>query len=259
MRYFTVTHQPLSWPLHAFMEPVSTVPAGDGVTDLGARFPELAGRGAELGEYATLFAVRRLLQETWRQEGRPADGEMVGISHYRRFAVTRPTGTAEFVFGAVAPQVFAQLRDETFLPPPDTLAVPPLVEFPVSMLRLYGQNHAMRDLLHFLGVAIDLGVVNGNEVAVFLIGRSMVPTPSVSIVPAVWLVETLEAVERVVQAFESTVGRPREGYQRRAVGFCCERLHAMLLARLLVGWKQERIVMHRALLVSEDETYRIGA
>jgi hypothetical protein len=258
MRYFTVTHQPLGWPLPGFMEPVSTVPAGDRVTDLGERYPDLAGRGPELGEYATLFAVRRLLQETWAQDGPPADGEMLGISHYRRFAVTRATGTADFVFGTVTPDVFATLPDELFTPPAGTLLVPPLVEFAASVLQFYGNNHSVRDLLHFMGIAVDLGVVSEPELAVFLTGRHMVPTPSTAVVPATWFVETLESVERVAQEFGKTVAQPRDGYQRRATGFCCERLHALLLARLLVSWPPDRIAMNRALLVSEDGTYQLG-
>jgi len=258
MRYFTATHEKLEWPLPAFMEAVSTVPAGDGVTDLSVSYPELAGRGRSLGEYATLFGVRRVLQESWATDGGATDGEMVGISHYRRFAVTRPTGTPTFIFGAVGPDEFAQLPDDLFLPAAGAVAVPPLIDFGLSILAVYARNHPVRDLLHFMGLATDLGVVDDKEAAVFLNGRHMVPTPTVSVVPSGWLATVLEDLERVVDAFESTVAQPREGYQSRAVGFCCERVHALLLARLLLTWEPEQVIMNRSLIVSRDGEYQVG-
>lgn len=258
MRYFTATHEKLEWPLPDFMEPVSTVPAGDGVTDLGDRFPELAGRGPELGEYATLFGVRRVLQESWRRDGPPKAEEMVGTSHYRRFAVTRPIGTPTFIFRGVTPESFAELADDLFLPPPGTVVIPPMYDFGASVLQVYSQNHSVRDLLHFMGLAVDLGVVDDREMAAFLHGSSMVATPSVSVVPATWFADTLEGIERVVDAFESTVAVPRDGYQRRAVGFCCERVHALLLVRLLSGWQPETVIMNPSLIVSPDGTYQVG-
>lgn len=106
------------------MEPVSTVPAGEGVTDLSERYPELAGRGPELSEYATLFAVRRLLQESWGEDG-PPDGErMLGLGHYRRFAVTRETGTHSDVYGVVSPERFTGLAEDLFLPGPASCSSP---------------------------------------------------------------------------------------------------------------------------------------
>src|ERR1700710_1891255 len=101
MKYFCVTHQALRWPIPSFMRAVSTVPAGKGVQDLSTRYPQLAGRGAELGEYATLFGVRRLLQESWERGAPSASDQMIGVAHYRRFAVTRPTGTSALVNGVV--------------------------------------------------------------------------------------------------------------------------------------------------------------
>lgn len=259
MRYFTATHEELDWPLPGFMEPVSTVPAGDGVTDLGERFPELAGRGVELGEYATLFGVRRLLQESWREDGPPAADEMVGISHYRRFAVTRPTGTQTFLVGEVTSRVFADLPDDLFLPPPGAIMVPALVDFGGSVQGFYAHHQPVRDLLHFMGLAVDLGVVDDRSVADFLSGHRMMPTASVSVVPASWLVATLEQLERVAEAFGATVATPREGYQRRARGFCCEWLHGMLLGQLLSGWPADRVIMNRALLVSPEPPHRPGS
>lgn len=258
MRYFCATHQPLEWPLPAFMEPVATVPAGADVTDLSERFPELAGRGVEFGEYATLFALRRLLQESSDQDGSPAGDEMIGISHYRRFAVTRPTGKPSRMFGVVGSAEFMALPDDLFLPPAGTLLLPSPVDPGVPIVSSYGMAHPVHDLLRFMGTAIDMGVVDEDVAGRFLSQNVMITTPTAAVVPVTWLVDVLEKLELVVEAYRSTYALPREGYQQRAAGFCCERLHALFAAELARSWPADRVTFNPALLVSEEGEYRPG-
>jgi hypothetical protein len=258
VKYFVVTHRPLEWPLPDFMQPVSTVPAGDGVADLSEDHRHLRGRGPEWSEYATLFGVRRLLQATWAASGPPSDDEMLGIAHYRRFPVTRPIGTPSDVYGVLSTDEFTQLPDDVFLPPPGTLLLPSGADRGMSVLSQYARSHVARDLMHFMGIAIDLGVVDDRAVAGYLSQNTMVAAPSIGVYPAAWYVHVLHQLERVVDAFEAGVAVRREGYQSRTVGFCCERLHSMLLLELLNGWPQDRVTVNPAVIVSDDGTYAPG-
>src|SRR6476619_2302012 len=105
------------------MEAVSAAPRGEGIADLSEQYPQFRGRDPVLGEYATLFALRRHLQECL-DRGESSPGDMVGLSHYRRFAVTLPTGTPSFVYGVVRPGEFAKLSRERFIPRAGTLVFP---------------------------------------------------------------------------------------------------------------------------------------
>jgi hypothetical protein len=282
MRYFNLTHRPGEWPVPAFMERVSTVPVGEGVTDLSERYPHLRDRGRELSEYATLFAVRRLLQESWGPDGTPQpplggggaadlpgdarrarphlpqNETMVGVCHYRRYAVTEPVGKPSFAYGLVTPEEFAELPDRLFLPPPKTVLMPAPINLGMPIVTQYGAEHVTRDLLHFMGIAIDLGIVDDRTVADFLGHNVMIAAPTTGVFPAEWLVLVLEALESVVDAFEATVAVPREGYQRRALGFCCERLHSLLTASLVARWPEDKLIATRAVVVSTEETYTDG-
>ncbi|MCZ2827143.1 MULTISPECIES: hypothetical protein [unclassified Modestobacter] len=257
MRYFVVTHRPLDRPLRPFMEAISTVPAGDDVLDLSAEHPQYAGRGPELSEYATLFALRRHLQASWSESGPPSDDEMCGIAQYRRYPVTRPVGVPSDVYGMVTPAEFGELPDDVFQPAPGTLLLPSVAQVG-TVLGQYGRNHAVRDLLHFMGIAIDLGVIDDRAAASFLSQSVMVVAPTIGVYPTRWYVQLLEDLERVADAFESRAAVPREGYQRRATGFCLERLHGMLLAGLVATWPGDRVTQNRAIVVSEDLTYTSG-
>jgi hypothetical protein len=258
MRYFCLTHKPVEWPIPTFMEQVSTVPVGDGVLNLAEQYPELAGRGTVISEYATLFGIRRMLEDSWTDGAEPPSDEMVGIAHYRRFAVTRPMGTPSFVYGLVRPEIMPTVTDDLFLPAPGTLLLPPPADLGMTVVTQYGAAHHVRDLLHFLGLAIDLGVADDKQVASFLGQNVMIAAPTVGIYPVRWLVETLTALERVIDAFESSAAVPREGYQRRAAGFACERLHSMLTLGLVTTWPDQRIVFNRAMVVSTENRYQDG-
>lgn len=255
MRYFVVTHQPIEWTLPDFMEPVSTVPCGGDVVDLSAEYPQFSGRGPQLSEYATLFALRRLLEESQQGSGLPAEDEMIGVAHYRRYPVTRPIGIPSDVYGVLTPAEFETLGDEAFLPEPGTLLLPRILTG-TSMLEQYNSSHGVRDLLHFMGLAADLGVIHERAAASFLAHKVMVPACTVGVYPARWYLDVLARLERVAEAFESTVARTAEGYQSRATAFCCERLHSMLLAQLTSQYEADRVLVNPAVIVSRDGVYQ---
>lgn len=257
MRYFSVTHRPLEWPLPAFMEPISTQPAGPGVLDLSEQYPECGGRSG-LSEYETLFALRRQLQASWPDGEPPADEQMIGISHYRRFAVTRPTGTPSDIYTAVGPAEFATLPEDLFVPPPGTLVISTPTRFVVPVLAQYAGAHVLRDLLHFMGLAVDLGVVDDRTMATYLGRNVLLAAPSVGVYPTGWYLQGLADLEAVADAFQATVEVPREGYQRRVLGFCCERLQSLLALQLAERWPQDQVITNRAMIVSDDATYRTG-
>jgi hypothetical protein len=257
VRYFSVAYRPLEWPLPDWMEVVSTAPAGAGVTDLSETCPEFARRDPVLGEYATLFAVRRLLEEA-RERGESSGDDMVGISHYRRFAVTRPTGKSSYVYGAVTPREFARLPRELFVPKTGTVLFPSPVRVGPTVLGQFAQYHHTRDLLHFMALAIDLGIVTNEQATEWLAGQVLVPAAAIGVYPEDWLVRTLTDLETVVDAFESTAAVPRDGYQRRTVAFCLERLHGLLLSGLIEQCPEDGFISHPALLVSPDGVYHPG-
>lgn len=259
MRFFCVTDRPLPWPVPRFMEPVSTVPAGDGVLDLGEKYPELAGRGDSLGEYATLFGVRRLLQESWPDGAPPADEDMVGIAHYRRFAVTRPTGQPEQWFSVVPPEAFRALRDEVFLPPPATVLIPLPTNLGAPVLARYAAAHPVRDLLHFMALAVESGVIGNQAVSGSLGKPVMVQACAMGVYPAAWLVQVLQFLEQIVDRFESTVAVPRDADHRRVLRLCCERLHSLLLELLVAALPAEQIMAAPLLVVGENGTVEAAA
>lgn len=250
MRYFCLTERPIRWPVPGFMEVVSTAPAGSRVVNLAKKYPELARRGQTLGVYATLFGVRRLLQDSWSGQEPPADQALVGIAHHDRFAVTRRVGTVKGPYQLVPPEDLKRLPDEAFCPPRAAVLFPAPIALPVSALGDHHARYSVRDLLHFMAVAIELGVVSDHVVSASLGQAVAVPSCSVGVYPAAWLVQVLELIEQVVDRYESTVAVPREGRRQSGLGACCELLHSMLLERLIEALPPQQTMAGPPVLVA---------
>jgi hypothetical protein len=251
VRYFCVTHKAIPWRLPSFMTVVGSgadFPAGG--LDLSVDYSEQTGRHVRLGEYGPLFAVRRLL-ESAHETG------LVGLSHYRRFPVTRTVGEPDQFMQRMDGRHFQALADEVFLPGPGVVLAPIPVNFGMPVIAQYATHHAARDLLFFFGLAVDLGVIGDGHAGAFLAHPAFRPTPSVGIFPAPWLISALTGIEQVCDAFEAAHVVDRDGYQRRAMGFCCERLHSLLLEIMLADWPAGSVNSQRVLVISDEDALSV--
>jgi hypothetical protein len=245
--YFSVTHRAVSWPLRDWMTVIGGGPTRPPeCRDLTQEYPETKTLNVSMSEFRQLFALRRLIEDE-QFEG------MVGVSHYRRFAVSDPGISAE---GGdqqlVDPATFQALPDQVFLGDGQQLIVPSFVDFGKTTLVQYAQAHEARDLMYFFALAVDLGVVTGDAASLFLSQGGMIACASIGVFPGPWLVSALTALEQVSRAFEANFLIERGAYQGRTIAFCCERLMALLVQQLAIGWPDEKLSMCRPLIISED-------
>lgn len=230
--FFCITHKQPEWPLPDFLTVVGTggyVPR-NGIA-LSQHYPELAFQNEHLGEFAALFALRRMLADA------PPES-LVGICHYRRFALIRPQGEMRGFNSYAHPDLLARARPEDFFGEGNKIIVPSLVHFAGSVLRQYGAVAEARDLLMYFGAAVDAGAIEQNAAADFLSQNSFIPACTAAYIPVGWLRDILTRVEMATNEFMRTTHIEREGQQKRNAGFCAERLHSMLLQQYLdqFGW-----------------------
>lgn len=256
MRYYCMTHKELPEYVRPYMTGISNRSGlGPHVRNVAAGIEHLEGGGDRLSEYATLFGLaRELATETDDLD------EMIAFSHYRKFpAVQEVQGNQTDVYSAITPAEFADLGDDVLVPPDGVLVFPEPTRHGMNLISQYDYCHVLRDFLYFMALAIDLGVVEDSDVARYLDGELMLCAPTVGVFPKSWVVQAMHALETVAVAFESTVNIPREGYQKRVLGFCIERLHSLLLMQLVAAWPAGMTRAHRIILVSEDRGYQVGA
>jgi len=177
-----------------------------------------------LGEYYYLFALRRAL------EGR-TDLTSITVSQYRRFVTVTPVGVpaanqdhVQVVTPAAAAEAETGLlvREKAkgwLIPTALSLAVP--VHFDM--------HHILRDYYRFLADSYDAGALNRAETLHATSALLFIASSSIGVFPAQTLLAILTKMEACVEAFVAGGYVPREGYQRRVIGFCLERLQSMLI------------------------------
>lgn len=244
--YYCITHQPCAWPLPDFMTVIGT---GSYVPERGIAlsrdFPDLAHRNASLGEYVALFAIRRLLQASG------ASG-FVGLCHYRRYVLPTPLGEVRGIASYAPATQLADLTPADFYGDGQTPIVSASFDFRRSVLQQYANDGVGRDLLMYFGDAIDCGVISNQEAAQFLSGSVFAPAPTVAYIPVQWFIDIVQALEVVTSRFHRYHHVEREGYQSRAIGFSCERLHALLLSRRIAEWGADRVMTRVQTILSAD-------
>ena len=230
--FFCITHKQPEWPLPDFLTVVGTGDyAPPGGIALSQLYPEFAFRNEHLGEFAALFALRRMLAEA------PA-ASLVGVCQYRRFALTQPLGQMHGFNSFAHPDMLAQAKPEHFFGEGNKIIVPSLVNFGGSVLRQYAAVARARDMLMYFGTAVDAGVVDESAVANFLSQNTFMPACTAAYIPVGWFRDILTRVELATDLFMKTAHIEREGDQKRNAGLCAERFYSMLLQQHLdqFGW-----------------------
>ncbi|QBE64018.1 hypothetical protein [Pseudoduganella lutea] len=243
--FYCISHKDPGWPLPPFMTVVGT---GGYVPEHGigmsVHCPQFAFKNNQLGEYAALFMIRRVLEEAH------ATG-FVGICHYRRYALTVEIGEARGFNFHAHPDQLRQLAPEAFYADGATPIISVPVGFAGTVLQQYAANAVGRDLLMFFGDAIDSGVVTNDEAAQFLSGNSFITAGNVGVIPVDWFVDILGDIEKVVARFSHNHYIRREGYDERSMGLCCERLHSLLLTRKVLAYGPERVIARPLTVLTE--------
>ncbi|GGC07609.1 hypothetical protein [Pseudoduganella buxea] len=235
--FYCISHKDPGWPIPPFMTMVGTggfVPAGG--IGMSVHCPQFAFKNNQLGEYAALFMIRRLLEEAH------ATG-FVGICHYRRYALTVEIGEARGFNFHAHPDQLQGLGPEAFYGDGATPIISVPVGFAGTVLQQYAANAVARDLLMFFGDAIDCGVVSNDAAANFLSGNSFITAGNVGFIPVDWFIDIVRGVEEVVARFSHNHYIRREGYDERSIGLCCERLHSLLLTNKVLAYGQDKVIV----------------
>jgi hypothetical protein len=243
IRYYCIAHEDFEWRMPDFMTMIGT---GGYVPERGIAmsrdFPDIAHMNQHYGEYMALFAIRRILVDE------NATG-FVGVCHYRRFAIVRQLG---FLMGfnlVTAPQMVGRMTTEDFVHDRKTPIIPSFVNFPGTVMAQFAAESRARDLMHFFGCAIDTGVIDDGEAALFLSRRGFITAPSCCYIPVEWFVDIMKKLEIVMSRYYRHYWIERDGAANRSMAFCTERLQAYLLEKKAKEWGYDKVIARPLTLV----------
>jgi hypothetical protein len=196
------------------------------------------------------------------------DVRQVGICQYRKFISRERIGTQASNYQVMDVLTKHQLDTlplaALMLPGREGFLIGQPGQFTMNgtnfdYLYQYKDVHHVEDLLRFTAEAVELGVLDKNEVPTFFQETVFFPGGvELGFFPADFWIDSITALENVVRACVNRYPTRREGAQARIWAFCMERLGSYLLIRRLrsevsdVHWTQR----HRGQLnlITEDES-----
>lgn len=206
-----------------------------------------------IGEYAFLFALRRVLHDQKERS--------ICVAQYRRMVLNKPIGAVphNVPFARVIPPLKFQedVAEAQFLPQAGEWLVSSVASPSGNVLTHYARYHVLRDWMRFCSDAIDSGALSNAEALAASTVELLIPAPSNGVFPLSIFRLHLQRLERMALAFLKGGFVDREEYQRRALGFCLERMHSFLLLQAL---KQHQVDMTLAkgfhTVISEEAAVR---
>jgi hypothetical protein len=236
--YGCMTHVPLTVDFPAFITPIySGAGQKEGTLNLRDLAPEWEPYHPLLGGTAGAFAFKNYVLKYH------PDAKRIGICQYRKFVSLQSIGgtpAANYRMMDVVPkaQLDAQKLAAAIWPGQDDFLIGKVYQFPSdseSYFEQYTQAHHAEDLLRFTSEAVELGVLDKDEILPFFNEDVFFPGGvEMGVYPAGFWIKAITAIEDVVRAcvqrYPATL---REGYQIRVWAFCAERLGSYLLVKQL--------------------------
>jgi hypothetical protein len=147
----------------------------------------------------------------------------------------------------------------------DFLISRPLI-FQLGMVGQYAEKHHPIDLLDYLSLAVEVGVLSASELRALLLEQLFVPGGcEFGVFPSDWVSESLSKLELVGREFLTQHGervRGYDAYQIRAVGFLSERLGSFyLMQELRRRYPQGPpggIIGHMCTIIVDETSYTHG-
>ena len=236
--YMCMTHLPLEINFPYFVTPLYLGEAqGPGKLNLRDLAPDWELHHTSLGATAGAFAMKNYLLSNLD------DYTHIGICQYRKFISHEKIGIqAENyqVMDLVTIEKLSEVNLEILMLP---LTSDYLIGNPgkfhnngkdFSYLYQYKDTHFIEDLLVFTATAVELGVLDKNEVCLFFDEEIFFPGGiELGVMPKDFWINNITSIELVVRECVNKYSRKRVGSQSRVWAFCSERLGSYFLIRQL--------------------------
>ncbi len=237
-KIYCISHQPPLLPERLY----------DYAIGLGDYFPE---RGANISAIDTFWHANRSisygaagsysLPRAVKANGDQTD--MTGVCSNRKIVLRNSIGRKASNYAGMRIVTEAELAllsiDETRPNEGLNFLLPAAILFPEGIVAQYSTAHHIIDLLDYLSIAVQFGVISPPEVNKFIAEQVLIPGGcECGVYPTKWLTETLLKLEIIGREFITQHGdriSQYDSYQVRAVGFLSERLGSFLLLKELAG------------------------
>jgi hypothetical protein len=211
----------------------------------------LGDHGSSLSEYAQLLWLHDHLDAV------TAGYHYVRIFQYRRFVARRRIGSpcSHEWSRRIAADELPRVRNEFQRGNVAELFSHPH-RFRDGMLGQYAASHELEDMFNFAKYLLEAGILNARSAAAFVAAERTIPSASTGTFKVTTLRDILAVLKQAAGFLHSGHFVPREGYQRRSLGFLLERLHGHLILTRTARGLSEPNFGHQT-VISDDHDISI--
>jgi hypothetical protein len=113
-------------------------------------------------------------------------------------------------------------------------------------------SHPLQEYLRFIALAIDLAIIDGNDAVRLLSATHLITAASVGTFPVEPWIEQMKKLEDLTLAYLALNSKKYEGFNRRIIAFCLERLHSYLLMKVIDNNINNTNITGYQLVISEN-------
>lgn len=186
--------------------------------------------GHSLSEYGQLFWLYNKI------DALAPDATYVNIFQYRRFVSPQPVSGNRASNGSwitTIQEEELETHAACFSRTHEGACFNTPVRFPDGVLTQYANQHVLEDMLNFVKYLTEIEMFTSRDAAKFLRYEHIIPACSVGIYDVKTFKKLFAYLERAADFLHSPYFVPREGYQRRSMGFLLERLQSFMILELL--------------------------
>jgi len=215
--------------------------------------PQLGGLDdSHLSEYYVLFGLARSLK------AKPQNYSNLCVAHYRRFVSMSKFGRTaknqnytQLISSDDASEIY---QSETIPPNKDWLVGRPLQLEHGGVFAQFARHHPVNDLLRILTAAVDSNLLSHDFLRRFVDARYLFAAPTVGFFPIDYFVDVMSNLEEIVRlCVEGEFPKIQDGYQRRIIAFCLERIHSQILFDYLSKAKEGSVALGYQCVVGDGD------
>jgi hypothetical protein len=210
--------------------------------------------GSALSEYAQLFWLLKNIHKI------AANRDYIRIIHYRRFvSPERPKvgqASTNLSWATAIKEDDIREFEHSFSRSTSGEIFNSPVRFDGGIMGQYALSHKLQDLVNFAKFIVDNKIMTDDDVVGFLREDVLVASCNIGVFKVSTFVDIFSTLRAAAGFLHSDLFTRREGYQRRSVGFCLERLNSyLILKRIREGASVERFGYN--VVVSNDAAVSI--
>ena len=195
--------------------------------------------GSSLAEYSQLFGLAKMI------EAGDIQADNLFLFQYRKFISPIPGGveaTASWL-RILTPETAKPIfpSDQLLNELDSRIIVGSMLNLKSSISQNYSLAHVIDDLVLFAAACAKCPELESTDITSLATMQGFIPSPALCYIKTDIFIKLISTLRSTWEEFSKNYHIQREGYQRRVAGYLLERLHSILICKMLMDGSEPNV------------------